>query len=410
MTDGRMVIWLRAALIAVVPAALPATPAVAAQLGHTVDPFEGQPVLLQKRLEVRAPAGGGPDLTAPRIVLTDSTDIYVFDPAAFGIHRFDRDGRWVATIGQEGEGPGEFRRPTAMGWSSDTLWVADRGLSRLSYFDRNGAFLRSVRFSIVEGAATFMPNRALEGRRIVSVPYVPVRFSNRLDSLPVLLFDEDGTVRDTLAWRALGQATVSITTQSSDTPSGVRIMSISHPFDRRSLAAYDPKGRWFFAGTWRADGHGGEHLELLKVTVAGDTAAKVSLPLKRTLLSATEVRSYVRQIYGGFSESFRSRVTSRELADEFLQQISRPSETAVDAMVAGETGEVWLRRTNREPERVPTRWIQYRPTKGFGGIVEFPVGVHLLNVTDGILWTVRHDGLGLPILTGWTEVEPEDAR
>ena len=61
-----------------------------------------------------------PELTAPAVLVTDSTHIYVLAPAAVGVHRFDRRGGWVETIGGEGDGPGEFRRATAMGWLSDT--------------------------------------------------------------------------------------------------------------------------------------------------------------------------------------------------------------------------------------------------------------------------------------------------
>lgn len=40
-------------------------------------------------------------------------------------------------------------RATAMGWLSNTLWVADRSLSRLSFFDLADTLLRSVRFGVI---------------------------------------------------------------------------------------------------------------------------------------------------------------------------------------------------------------------------------------------------------------------
>lgn len=369
-------------------------------VGQTQGQFDGTPLRLENRVEIRATEQGGPDLTAPMVLVADSIQIYVLDPAAFGVHRFDRRGHWLGTIGREGDGPGEFRQPTAMGWLSDTLWVADRSLSRLSFFDRAGTFLRSVRFAIVSGPATVMPRRASHGGRIVSVPYVSVQSATDMDSLPVLVLDEDGVVRDTLAWRAVGQVAVSVAAPASDGELVPRTMSVSHPFDRRSLLAHDPHSRWLYLGTWRTGVDGQSYLELLRVTTASDTAAFVRLPLSRVAISRREVQSYAKRIHGGLPASFRSRVSSGELARAFLGQIERPSETAVNAMVASEDGTVWLRRTPSGTASL-TRWVGYDHAGHFVGFLEFPAEYYLMAASGGMLWTVDRDALGLPTITGW---------
>lgn len=368
--------------------------------GQTQGQFDGTPLRLEKRVEIRATEQGGPDLTAPMVLVTDSTQIYVLDPAAFGVHRFDRRGQWLGTIGAQGDGPGEFRRPTAMGWMSDTLWVADRSLSRLSFFDRAGTFLRSVRFGIVSGPATLMPRRASPGGRIVSVPYVSLQSATDMDSLPVLVLDEDGVVRDTLAWQAVGQVAVSVTAPASDGESIPRTMSVSHPFDRRSLLAHDPHSRWLYLGTWREGADGRSDLELLRVTTESDTAAFVRLPLGRVAISRRELRSYAKRIHGGLPASFRSRVSSGELARAFMGQIERPSETAVNAMVASEDGTVWLRRT-RPTATSLTQWAGYDQAGDYVGFLEFPVEYYVMAASGEMLWTVDRDALGLPTIIGW---------
>ncbi len=306
----------------------------------------------------------------------------------------------MGTIGGEGDGPGEFRRPTAMGWLSDTLWVADRSLSRLSFFHTDGTFLRSVRFAIISGPATMMPRRASPGGRVVSVPYVTVQAATEMDALPILVLDEEGVVRDTLAWQAVGQVAVSIVTPPGAGESVPRTMSISHPFDRRSLLAHDPHSRWLYLAAWRTDADDQRHLELRRVTVAGDTVAFMRLPLGRVAVSRRDVQSYSRRIYGGLPASFRSRVSSGELTRAFLGQIARPSETAVDAMLASEDGTLWLRRTAPAATSA-TRWAGYDRDGRFAGLVEFPVEYHLLAVSEGMLWTIDRDPLGLPTITGW---------
>ncbi|MXW56701.1 MAG: hypothetical protein F4Z59_08640 [Gemmatimonadales bacterium] len=281
------------------------------------------------------------------------------------------------------------------------LWVSDRNLSRLSFFDLGGAFLRSVRFTIISGPSTIMPRRASPGRRIVSVPYVSVQSATEMDSLPVVVLDEDAVVRDTLAWQAVGRVAVSVATPPGDGESIPRTMSVNHPFDRRSLLAHDPHSRWLYLGTWRTDADDRDDLELLRVTTAGDTAAFMRLPFGRVAISRDEVRSYARRICGGLPESFRSRVSSGELTQAFLSQIARPSRTAVDAMVASEDGTVWLRRTSSTTTS-STQWVGYGPDGRFVGSVEFPVEYHLMAASGGMLWTVDRDPLGLPTVAGWT--------
>jgi len=373
---------------------------IAGQTREQFDPFAGTPLLLERQVEIRATAQGDPELTAPAILVTDSAHIYVLDPAAVGVHRFDRRGRWIETIGGEGDGPGEFRRPTAMGWLSDTLWISDRNLSRLSFFELGGAFVRSVRFTTIFGPATVMPRNASSGGRIVSVPYVSVQSATEMDSLPILVLDEDGVVRDTLAWQAVGRVAVSVATPPGNGESIPRTMSINHPFDRRSLLAHDPHSRWLYLGTWRRGADRQDDLELLRVTAAGDTAAFMRLPLGRITISRNEVRSYAKRIYGRLPESFRSRVSSGELTQAFLSQIARPSRTAVDAMVASEDGTVWLRGASPAATS-STQWVGYGPDGRFVGLVEFQEEYHLLAASGGMLWTVDRDPLGLPTITGW---------
>ncbi len=177
-------------------------------------------------------------------------------------------------------------------------------------------------------------------------------------------------------------------------------MSISHPFDRRSLLAHDPHSRWLWLGTWQEGADDRNSLQLLRVTTAGDTAAAVRIPLDRVTVLRGRVQSYARRVYSGLPESFRARVSSGELAQAFLGQIARPSETAVDAMVASEDGTLWLRRTSAAA-RSPTQWTGYHVDRGFVGFVELPVEYHLLAASEGMLWTVDQDPLGLPTITGW---------
>jgi sugar lactone lactonase YvrE len=92
-------------------------------------------------------------LTEPTNVLTDpgNGDIYVSeshtdvnDPNLIGrISVFDKNGTFLRTIGKTGTGPGEFRTPHAMAFDSQgRLLVADRHNHRVQVLTKDGRFVR----------------------------------------------------------------------------------------------------------------------------------------------------------------------------------------------------------------------------------------------------------------------------
>ena len=110
-------------------------------------------------------AGNPPELlTDPTNVLTDvNGDVYVAeshtnvdDPNLVGrISVFDKNGKFLRTIGKTGTGPGEFRTPHALVWDSQgRLIVADRHNHRIQILEKNGKYLGELKnFSRVSGVA-----------------------------------------------------------------------------------------------------------------------------------------------------------------------------------------------------------------------------------------------------------------
>ena len=108
-------------------------------------------------------AGNPPELlTDPTNVLTaPNGDVYVseshtdvLDPNLVGrISVFDKNGKFLKTIGKTGTGPGEFRTPHAMAWDSrGRLIVADRHNHRIQILDKDGKYIGEYReFSRVSG-------------------------------------------------------------------------------------------------------------------------------------------------------------------------------------------------------------------------------------------------------------------
>jgi DNA-binding beta-propeller fold protein YncE len=118
------------------------------------------------RLGTPGVAGDPPArLTDPTNVLTDPSngDIYVAeshtnvdDPNLVGrISVFDRNGRFLRTIGRTGTGPGQFRTPHALVFDSQgRLIVADRHNHRVQILTKDGKYVAEYRdFGRVSGLA-----------------------------------------------------------------------------------------------------------------------------------------------------------------------------------------------------------------------------------------------------------------
>jgi DNA-binding beta-propeller fold protein YncE len=68
--------------------------------------------------------------------------VYVADTYAHDIKVFNDDGKLIKTIGQRGEGDGEFNFPTHIVFTSGRLYVTDTLNSRIEVFDADGKMVK----------------------------------------------------------------------------------------------------------------------------------------------------------------------------------------------------------------------------------------------------------------------------
>jgi hypothetical protein len=61
---------------------------------------------------------------------------------------FGRDGHFLRAVGRKGSGPGEFQAPRVIGRRADSLWIWDSALARITVFDSNGEFRRTIMLPI----------------------------------------------------------------------------------------------------------------------------------------------------------------------------------------------------------------------------------------------------------------------
>ena len=65
------------------------------------------------------------------------------------VAKVDKDGNWVKSWGEPGNGPGQFSVPHSIGVDdSGNIYVADRGNGRIQVFDGDGKFLRQMTINV----------------------------------------------------------------------------------------------------------------------------------------------------------------------------------------------------------------------------------------------------------------------
>lgn len=98
---------------------------------------------------------------------------------------FDREGRFLGSFGQDGDGPGEFRSPTRIQYlASDTLRIWDQRLNRFSFHDVHGAYARVERLE--RGDEPFPGDVWLYDRNLVDSPVPPAARGPLIEGLRAL--------------------------------------------------------------------------------------------------------------------------------------------------------------------------------------------------------------------------------
>ena len=76
----------------------------------------------------------------------DEGNIFILDMRPYRVKVYDKEGKYVRSIGREGQGPGEFQGPKNIQFTDQNeLMVFDSGRTAILFFSVEGQFLREIK-------------------------------------------------------------------------------------------------------------------------------------------------------------------------------------------------------------------------------------------------------------------------
>ncbi len=320
--------------------------------------------------------------------------VYVAEVQATEIRVFSPSGDRIRTVGRGGEGPGEFSRPGVIGLLGDTLWVRDSNRGRIFWFGPDGTLLHETP-RVTIPVDTDVPGMTLQVTvghpredGLIGSTYHRAMNAGAADrpfSYPVVRFDRDGAVVDTVRWD----------TEIPDPTFSVEGMALHTPTLGPTQPLAVEAGPHDFKIHWRVSESGAEgKLQVVRISEHGDTlgqgllrydAIPVPESVRDSILEPFEGLAYVF----GFSErSYQSALESAlELPDH------RPPLRSADA---GRDGSLWIELTGTSPDS--STWALFDPTLTPLGLLALPSSMSPRHIDGATAWVVDSDEFDVPWL------------
>ncbi len=322
------------------------------------------------------------------MALAPNGELFVLDDLNKRILVFGPEGRFLATFGRAGDGPGEFRFPRHVGvLGEDLIAVGDGAPSRLHVLTGRGDFVRQIRVEPpADAAVTGLANVVADWK---VVPGTGVWAALRMysgtgeDSVPVRLvrFSESGEVADTvLRWNLPGDShryeLWKSQWQWSIGEDGTVVTSPGHSHEVRFLLPSGPR-----------------------IVARRDVeAVGVTPDLKEKLL----------ELY--FASMERSGESSAMVGQaRGLAEIATPFPATAGIHVATPSGRAWVRSVDpRGDDTSATTSVHhiYAPTGEYLGCAHNPLRFRLMLVTDSLVFGRWLDDLDVPFVRSYSVIPP----
>jgi hypothetical protein len=323
--------------------------------------------------------------------------VFVALPQEARLRVFDASGRFVRTIGGKGDGPGEFRSLSRMGWLADTLWVHDHQQRRVSFFRRSGEFITSVLMAdMVRPDGITMISGVLQNGRVLAIGILSSdqMATNAPRTVPVVFANRDGTNVMEIARIGLGKFTVVTNRQGRATglmsnkhvslafgdetivrsaPEGAHVTVVVRPAATSSgkakyrVTRYAPSGAvmWVREFDYTPQRVSTKHVDSLLALMSGSLVRSGDYPSAAAAVSGLRSQLPIPKFYAPVSDAH-----------------------------VGSDGSLWLRGPVLGSG--PVEWTVLGPDGVRRRTVRIPPGVELKAIGESVAWGVEEDENGVP--------------
>ena len=307
--------------------------------------------------------------------------VLIADGGSGEIRHFGADGRHIRSFGGLGDGPGEFRRVSALSLGdADELVIYDRGLHRVTRYGIDGTFRGSYQVGLPEAdGRTLFPTRLLaQGATLVG------REGQDLSSGPSL-----GVTRDTARWVRVHPASDSAEVIVSVPGSwSVQFEVQGQRFYR--VAPLTPRPSWDLQGATLYVSPGAT-FEIRVIDLDEGTQGIWRRSVQREQADEAVISSWE----AGFEQTAALPASERPRLLDFYDAMPYPdSLPAYSDLHADPLGYLWAERFHHEydPERL---WDVYSGVGEFMGTVELPAGLWVLEIGEDYVLGIHYDDLGV---------------
>lgn len=265
--------------------------------------------------------------------------IYVADAMAGDVRVYTPEGRFVERIGREGDGPGEFRRPTGLAFGpSINLYVRDD--TRVQRFGRPSDAAPARYIDSYPGVAyghALMSSRLDRAGRL----YFPHRSGRVPDQRHVyVVFDSAGSTVDTLRLPASVRVPPETAVYRTG-PSGGRMV------EGLSRAPFAPVASWDVTPDGNLLLAGGAAYELVEVDASGDTVRVIRKPGEPRTVPAAELRDSTRALGERVAAAPAPLEQLEGVAEEIRSGRLPDVLPQIRSVHVGTDGRIWVQRWPR---------------------------------------------------------------
>src|SRR5690606_38762446 len=321
---------------------------------------------------------------------------------------FASDGTLAATLGRQGDGPGEFHGvASVVPIGADSLAVWDDRRRRMSVFTMDGSFQREVDLSAL-APLTPIAAATLEGL---------LAWTRLLPSAPgSLVLFAVGVLGDP------GPGVIRVAAPSHRITAAGDELAAFGPFPGEELYSFG--GSDVFPYIFGATTHAAASNGALVVGTADATELRAYGPdgtLRRIVRWPDHDRTVGGPLLAQWSEAEADWIASmsaelRPLIRKLLERMPRPDRfPAYDGLIAGEDGRVWVGAYAGQLEivypplklRVPERrWLVFAADGALAASVRTPEGFEPHAVRDGRVWGVYTDTLDIESVRAYELLRP----